>query len=308
MPSTATRAEMQKANDAKDYHFNWDMCVGKTRFPDDTTGNEGYDACKNAVSWAYDSGDTAYLKSICATPDDEYRLTSYGKSAKGAACERIEQGGAVKELADAPCAGLGAKVDAAFDADKFRLQQDFATVAKKLYTCGDYATLFGTLVGKTYAKGDTRIGVTILAGLQAGGANVVAALTDYLSMPKPSLRANLGEWLEREKNTAMCAPLAKALTAKDDVTETYALLFYFANSQCKEGIPLALGVLRSTDGGQREAACVNLARLGTKKEIPKIKIVADSDHYAVRLDNGAVHYPVRVACTGAVGSIQLRGD
>lgn len=306
VPTTVQPAELQQAKQDKNYAFNWDLCMGKTRFPEGIGGNDQLDTCRNAAQWAYEKGDFAFLKNMCeGFPHSNWR-GGYAENGGREACKRAQGGGAVNEVVSGACDGVGAKVDALVKAEKITLREDFKTIGKKLLDCGDVKTLFGSLVSLTDASDTNSAGFHLLVDLQAAGADVAGALHKYLALPKPVLRSNLGRWLVVTKNAAMCRPMADALTANGDVTYTNALLFYFTELQCKEGVALALSVLHSTDPGQRQTACVNLATLGGKKDVAKLKPVADGDAYAVRGSDGAQVYPVRAACAGAIARMQSR--
>ena len=123
--------------------------------------------------------------------------------------------------------------------------------------------------------------------------------------------AQLGGWLIDTKRYDACKPLAAAVAGADE-TVVSSLASYFVEAGCAAANPLALDLLSSNNSNTRVIACNMLAQIGDSSDLPKVKVIADTDTattiLADRESGTAIKtFPVAEACKAAVGKIQLRG-
>jgi hypothetical protein len=205
------------------------------------------------------------------------------------------------------------KLDELFQDAAFEGVDQYTEGAKKFAKCGDYKSIFEDMahIGE---YGSSSIGTSILIRLEEGGAPMKAEFTSYLQSHQGSSFLNIkhqsyaadhiGLWLRKKSYNDLCAPLAASLTdASDELVSNF--LFYFEESRCKEGVPLAVNLLASDTAAFRKTACKSLATFGDKSAISKMQIVAESDNYYEIVDENRIYY-VRDACSEAIGKIKLK--
>ncbi len=318
---TADQGKWDQAEQAKDYRYRYDVCIGKLRPPEHWNQIA---ACVEPIEWARDAGDLAFVDTAC----NEVRAAAKNRVGLGndprassndfvgqpppdpeqtLACRTAKGAGSVAALVADSCDGIGDKIWAEVGLDKPMTDRNINLLAKKLLDCGDWGTLFNKLASRRSMDQIDRSsqGYRVLKTLSDAGADVKGGFATYLKTPAPAFDRNLGFWLVDIKANDLCAPVARALEPADKSTKAL-MLHYFSAMGCPEGAALGLAVLSAGDPLNRQIGCWSLSTLGTKHELPNVKTVASSDPYYIT-QNGAVVYPVRIECEGAAGQIQLRG-
>lgn len=264
---------------------------------------------------AFDRGDLAYLEGACSGSI----ITVRGEDQRSACWKRDHL---VRRNST-----MGASCDQIVAAHQKTGAEDFKVaqaVSAKLAECGHWAYLFEHMMH----WGNESEGVKILTDLDAAGKPVEAELAKYLAAHKGSRffpvqgdRANdvrygiahLHDWLQKKGHVQQHCGAIGAAALGANTTARVAALGYLKEGNCKEGVPVALETLLDEDGEARVAACKVLGALGDASVLPKVKLVAETDGWAVvreepregRIWASRVH-PAREACLDASGKIQLR--
>lgn len=271
----------------------------------------------DAVNAAVTRGDEALLEQVCkgkvAATDgtDKY------------ACKQLE-------FISAGRAALAADCEAATQLYGGARQTDYAlakAMALKLIECGNYDYIFEHVV---HMGGTTeRQGARLLAELEAAGKPMEAKFAAYLEThrgprffstamkERADARHGIFEisvWLTQKKEpTQYCAAMAAAAKGANPVARL-AILPYFGETKCQDGISVAVETLMDDEPESRIDACLLLATIGGPAAIQKLKIISSTDAYSEIRDeessNGTVRsvrvYPVREACKEALGTALLQ--
>ncbi|MCK6589778.1 MAG: hypothetical protein L6Q76_19575 [Polyangiaceae bacterium] len=256
---------------------------------------------------AYERRDEAYLEEHCGKKDGHY------------ACKKLEALRAPAKIAALSCGEVTSYYENSSKEDASAV----ALVGRKLAECGEYTYLFERVVH----WGNGGEGKQILIKLEEEGKPVEAEFVKYLASHKGPqffpMEKNKGlvvkytihhisQWLVEKGHTQHCAAFAESATGANEWART-AVLWYFEQNKCKEGIPLATELLLDEEGGTRGYACEILGVIGDASVADKVKTLAETDDFSEVVEEereGRVYamkvYPVREACRAAYGKIKLR--
>jgi hypothetical protein len=259
--------------------------------------------------------DVAFLKKIC---DGDLRVQYDGM--KHEACEAQKELEAVGGNASGDgAAGVPAgKADCSTVVERYnsaRGDREFQiAMAKQFAACGKYTELFEVVAhwgddGKTLIAIDDKQLENEFDKYAASHAGPAFLNVEH---GKHAMR-NIGDWLTKTKHLGHCDAVVKAATGAKEGVRVWTLP-YLREANCTTGTPIAVGLLTSEYGLSRKWACHALGDIGDASVIPKLKILANTDGWSdmqeIRGNSGATYmtkvYPVREACTGAAGKLELR--
>ncbi len=162
--------------------------------------------------------------------------------------------------------------------------------------------------------GSEETGGALWGKLAEQGHDVEKLIKDYIDRNKKApfafkygqhLGQNIAYYLASAKHFDKCEWYIPHYKKMPEEAQD-AFLHYFAESKCMKAAPLALERLASNNARTRRQACAVLAHIGSKKDIPKLKVVAENDPtYKIEGFDVRVFW-VRDECKAAIGKIQLR--
>ncbi|MFH2007097.1 MAG: hypothetical protein ABI333_10970 [bacterium] len=189
-------------------------------------------------------------------------------------------------------------------------RQNFLTVGFKLVKCNNWDYVIEKLIHWGGNNGD---GAALLTALHKAGKKLETQMLAYMKRHKRSLfnfehagyaLDHYTSWMHNNRLHKGCGkyiPYAKLLA--DKVWGNFA--WYFRMSQCKAAADIVAKRLASPRSATRAGACKTLGRIGSKRHLRKINIVARSDSHFTFI-RGYRTFTVRQACRAAAGQIQLR--
>lgn len=272
----------------------------------------GLGATVTDINVADGRGDEKYIRDVCAG-----KRLAKDKESKDYACFFAEKYDKPKKALEADCGSIMAAYD---DSPKDELSF-VIQMSKKIADCGLYAELFEQVVH----YGNHNEGVKILDSLASSGYPVKDEWSKYLSSHQGSQffpaeeeayikygLSHIGAWLVQGGHKDLCASTARAAAGASEAAQVWVMP-YFTDATCKEGIPLMVGLLGSSNPTHRKWSCQALAKIGDKSSGAKVKILAETDAHVVEREEVrgnnvylVKEYPVRDACQQAYGQIQLR--
>jgi hypothetical protein len=342
----ASTDETKTAIAQKDYPKLQQMCTGEMRV---ATANLQDDTCTAALAIALDKKDIAYMKPLCGRRKEMFGMR-YDRACTNTlavaaeandlptlhslcdhdkfdpACRDIGQRDTFGDLDHPDCAKLPAQFEAArktFLASDKASARELARPVIALARCGHADIIFEQVAHIGSERGQEAFGAQILlAADHIDGAALFAGYQAYVKSHAgkalfgetfQSFAGNhVGEWLSQAKHLDQCETLVAATAGSTELAQ-YGMLDYFVATKCAAAAGELAGLLADDAPSVREDACLALGQLGSSAELPKIRIIANSDHtnrVVERPEGSGVFvkdYFVADACSKAAGQIELRG-
>lgn len=269
-----------------------------------------------AINAAFDRRDEGELEKMCS---GEIALAS--EKNRESACAKLEVLRGPKAVQRVDCEHVVAHYDRA---DK-REAAFISAAARRMAECGQYTYMFEHVIH----WGNSGEGAEILIKLEEEGLPLEAEYGKYLAAHKGpeffvTVRdhendviyglGHITKWLVTKGHTQHCAAIAESATGASATART-AVLEYFKEAKCKEGVPVAVDLMLDDSPNRRAYACEILGSIGDASVLEKVKTLSETDgHSTVQEEEreGRIWatkvYPVRDACLEAYGKIKLRSN
>lgn len=340
--------DSKAAIQAKDYPKLQAMCTGELKI---RTGiaNRQDDTCEAAYQIAIEKKDLAWMKPLCHRRKEDFGAR-YAKACEGSLslADQANDVATIEGLCkadgyDPACRNAGnrqtfgdldhpdcAKLPDQFEAAKKTFMKpgdsdpdEYARPVIALAKCNHPEIIFEQITHIGSERGEQAFGTRVLmAAEKLDGATLFAAYQSYVKSHVGKLLFgtafqnfsgnHVGAWLVKANHLDQCETLVGA-TAGADPNAQYGMLDYYVEAKCTAAAPQLAGLLTHNSAGVREDACHALGQVGTVAELPKVKILADTDHtnrVVERPEGSGVYvkdYFVADACSNAAGKITLRG-
>jgi hypothetical protein len=281
-------------------------------------------ACKAATELHAASGNVKRLKQIC---QGQRRASPFYKwrSRKGA-CSAVASAGSkvgMKALASATCGTIISVFEKhkdqtvslnKRDMPKAQQHKNFNAFALKMASCKKWDYLFTKLM---HWGGSSGPGRGMLDALAKAGHKVEKLALAFVKRTRGKLfkfehadhaLSHLVGYLKDSRPTKSCRSWVKwAYKLPDGVWGS--MNWYLRETKCKGAVKVALKRFGSSSTSVRIGACKTVGKLGKRRHIGKLKVLAKRDGYSkwVRRGYRKVRiWPVREACNAAIGQIKVR--
>ena len=317
MPSkkdTGVTMEQVKAAEAKkDIASLKSVASGKTRAWKNRTKirNEA----GNAVArLAQERGDVKELYEVCNGKPHYYSMDSASRRAVCRAAKAARSAGAAKELA-----GDCSKLEGVYNKHKLNAGEFFFKVGIRAAECNNWDFIWSKLAfwgtPSRHAKLNIKrkMGHELMYRLEQAGHDPASHFLAYLQKNSSNpfgfehgalaLR-NATRYLRETNKVGACKryiPFAK----RSGKRHRAEWVWFFAETSCKAAARFAVSMLTSESADSRRLACKALGKIGSRRQLRKVKTLASTDpaYRIVRLNK--IWY-VRDACRAAAGQIAMR--
>ncbi len=290
----------QTAVAAKDFDVLYTACYKRT-FEDNRVSSERQQtACDTLGTITMETiaaGDQAAVEGICfnntvrgqRVVDDEQRKAGcdklveiYATKAKGLTCENTEaMWEEMKEFAQPS------------------FLPTYFAIGDKAAECGQWDFIFASLVANQYNGQD---GLAMLQRLDKNGVDVDKRYATHIKKhgapDSYNTASNYADFIKKDsKELSSCSAHASAASSWTGLDARHMLeTLFYADNCVSSARSYAVDMLAHDASRNRSQACAVLGKIGTKREMKKVNIVANYD----RDDT------VRRECTDAIGQIKLR--
>jgi hypothetical protein len=251
------------------------------------------------------NGDFKGLHDLC--------YKGYGSSGK--ACEMLPLAAAVA-ITKSPCDQVLKKYDYYTGKFGFKMASPpkmfYITMAARMAKCNLWDAIFEKIVPLGESEHGT--GLVVLAKLSVNKNKKFKPLKHFMEYLKrhsdhpfdffnaQNAANHIVDWLYLMK--VKCKPFLKYIARMPDGPYK-AFDWWIRETKCKSARPMVLKRLSSRNPDIRRRSCLTLGEIGTKRDIKKLKILAQSDP-AFRVKGLVKDYYVRDACQQAINRIRLR--
>lgn len=322
-PDEVTMEEVNKAKAAKDHEALEKLCLDRKRKfqrkPKDTLK----ESCQAAIAILVENQDVDRLDKICHTRGKYAKWPWARQACKAKATIKANAGAAA--LKTATCKTL----EGIWDKSKRTLTNAYNTTVESrnaafqgaafhFIKCGRWDYVWENMVHWGGKKG---LGSTLLDAMHNKGIDVEKQMFAYLKRHKSNpfafehggfALAHYVSFLKTHNKMERCKAYIPYVDKMSDAVFGN-FNWYFRESNCKAAVRIVPRRLASDRVKTRIGACQTLGKLGNKKHIRKVKVLAKRDpHFKLQTKRvggktfAVKVYPVRDACNAALTKLQLR--